>query len=122
MFELQFAKDFYQPSETFLSLLEKVDMCCPCCESASFDPPITRLAHLTKRIDDPSNIFDIHNDNEYPQKMVFSVRKDLDPTIAQVAVACCDATLGLYKRAITEYPDWIKLWQKEGQAKNMYKT
>jgi len=123
MFNLSFGKEYYKPSEIFKATLDLIDHECPCCpRSGQEELPPTKLVHLTKRIkgEDENQIREIEkslNINEYPLKMIFAVRDDLDFSAGKIAILCCDVTIIQFKSSTINFPDWTKNWMNEGQAK-----
>jgi len=55
-------------------------------------------------------------------KLVLVVRMDLKMGKGKVAAQCSHATLGAYKQARRQAPEWLAQWERAGQAKVVLKT
>jgi PTH2 family peptidyl-tRNA hydrolase len=50
-------------------------------------------------------------------KQVFLVRSDLRMGKGKAAAQCCHAAIEAYERAKEEWPEWVKAWKMQNQAK-----
>ncbi|KAJ2743818.1 hypothetical protein GGI20_003462 [Coemansia sp. BCRC 34301] len=50
-------------------------------------------------------------------KLVLIIRTDLGMSKGKIAAQCAHATLGCYKRALTQAPSMVRAWEHTGQAK-----
>jgi len=55
-------------------------------------------------------------------KQIIVIRTDLDMGKGKLAAQCCHASLGAYKKALKQHPEFVKAWETEGQQKVVLKV
>jgi len=87
-------------------------------------PPAVPSSIQSSDSDDDSAVCSSGDDSEYSDvsddedmKMVLVVRSDLKMGKGKAAAQCSHATLAAYKQAKRKNPEWLRVWECNGQPK-----